>query len=124
MKATVVLAHPYKESFNHAIYNRVIETLDLCGITVFYHDLYSDGFNPVLSVSELGKEPSNDLLVKKYVEDMVASEFLIFIHPNWWGMPPAILKGYIDRVIRPPHAYDFPTNDSGGGLPIGKLKGK
>ncbi len=124
MKATIVLAHPYKESFNHAIYNRVIELLDSCGITVFCNDLYSDGFNPVLSVSELGKEPSNDPLVKKYVEDMIASEFLIFIHPNWWGMPPAILKGYIDRVIRPPHAYDFPTDASGGGLPIGKLKGK
>lgn len=40
------------------------------------------------------------------------------------GQPPAILKGYVDRVIRPPYAYDFPEDDSGSGLPIEKLKGK
>jgi putative NADPH-quinone reductase len=54
----------------------------------------------------------------------VASDYLFFIHPNWWGQPPAILKGYVDRVFRPPYAYDFVENDSGGGLPIEKLNGK
>ncbi len=38
--------------------------------------------------------------------------------------PPAILKGYIDRVVRPPYAYDFPEGDLGGGLPIARLAGK
>ena len=43
--------------------------------------------------------------------------------PTGGGQPPAILKGYIDRVIRPPHAYDFDENEQG--LPaVGKLSGK
>jgi putative NADPH-quinone reductase len=72
----------------------------------------------------LGKKTSADPLVALYAKELLESDVLVFIHPNWWGQPPAILKGYIDRVIRPPYAYDFPPEDSGGGLPIGKLKGK
>lgn len=124
MTATVILAHPYKKSFNHAIYERVINTLDDNKINIFVHDLYKEKFDPLLSVEELGKKPSNDPLVISYSLELMKSDLLIFIHPNWWGMAPAILTGYINRVIRPPHAYDFEESDSGGGLPIGKLKGK
>lgn len=124
MKALVVLAHPYEKSFNHAIYRAVRATLTERGIEHFCHDLYADGFNPVLTRDELGKKPTEDPLVLRYAHELLAADVLIFVHPNWWGQPPAILKGYIDRVIRPPHAYDFPESDSGGGLPIGKLAGK
>jgi NAD(P)H dehydrogenase (quinone) len=124
MKASVILAHPYKLSFNHAIYNAVIDTLNSLEIFTYAHDLYRECFNPVLTEAELGKQPSHDPLVEEYTQELLESDVLIFIHPNWWGQPPAILKGYIDRVIRPPRAYDFPPDDSGGGLPIGKLHGK
>lgn len=122
MKATVILAHPYKKSFNHAIYNVVLRTLKENGIEMFCHDLYEEGFNPVLTRSELGKDKSKNKNVNKYAEELIDSDLLIFIHPNWWGQPPAILKGYIDRVIRPPYAYDFPVGDSGGGIPGKVLK--
>jgi putative NADPH-quinone reductase len=46
------------------------------------------------------------------------------IHPNWWGQPPAILKGWIDRVIRPGWAYEFVEGDQGEGVPVGLLKAK
>lgn len=121
MKASVILAHPYPNSFNHAIYNKVVEVLKTIGVTVFAHDLYEEEFNPVLTRKELGTDSSDDILVNKYAEELVDSEYLFFIHPNWWGQPPAILKGYIDRVIRPPYAYDFPKDATGGGLPIEKL---
>ena len=124
MKATVILAHPYENSFNHAIYKTVIEILRLNKIGIYCHDLYSEGFNPVLTRSELGKDKSVDENVNQYAEELIDSDLLIFIHPNWWGQPPAILKGYIDRVIRPPYAYDFPEGDSGGGLPTKVLKAK
>ena len=123
MKASVILAHPYPKSFNHAIYKTVCSRLDELKLTVFKHDLYKEKFSPILTVDELGSDKSNDPLVNKYAEELIESDYLFFIHPNWWGQPPAILKGYIDRVIRPPYSYDFPTADFGG-LPIGKLKGK
>jgi len=124
LKATVILAHPYEKSFNHAIYKTVIETLKEKRIGIYCHDLYHEEFSPVLTRSELGKDKSQDNNVNKYAEELIDSDLLVFIHPNWWGQPPAILKGYIDRVIRPPYAYDFPEGDSGGGLPTKVLKTK
>ncbi|MBN2435542.1 MAG: NAD(P)H-dependent oxidoreductase [Spirochaetes bacterium] len=121
MKASVILAHPYPKSFNNAIYQTVVDSLKKNNVVVYGHDLYKENFQPVLSESELGTDQSEDILVKQYARELVDSDVLIFIHPNWWGQPPAILKGYIDRVIRPPYSYDFPENDSGGGLPIAKL---
>lgn len=124
MKASVILAHPYPKSFNHAIFSTVTNTFQENGILPYSHDLYREGFNPVLSIDELGSDKSEDVLVNQYAKELVESDFLVFIHPNWWGQPPAILKGYIDRVIRPPYAYDFPQDGSAGGLPIEKLSGK
>jgi NAD(P)H dehydrogenase (quinone) len=124
MTASVIIAHPYRKSFNHAIFDTVCSRLSKNGMHVFDHDLYKENFNPVLTTEELGSDLSHDPLVNTYARELIESDLLFFIHPNWWGQPPAILKGYIDRVIRPPHSYDFPAGDSGGGLPIGKLKGK
>lgn len=121
MKASVILAHPYAKSFNHSIYQTVVDSLEKYNVVVYGHDLYKENFQPVLSEVELGSDLSDDILVKQYANELVDSDFMIIIHPNWWGQPPAILKGYIDRVIRPPYAYDFPEKDSGGGLPITKL---
>jgi len=122
--ASIILAHPYEKSFNHAIFHRVVRILAGNSVRIFSHDLYEEKFNPVLSRDELGKKPTRDKKVRRYSEELMESDLLFFVHPNWWGQPPAILKGYIDRVIRPPHAYDFDETDSGGGIPIGNLKNK
>lgn len=124
LKASIILAHPYPKSFNHAIFQTVCTTLSRMGIKNYHHDLYEEGYDPLLKPSELSTDTSQDKLVNQYAKEMLDSDYLFFIHPNWWGQPPAILKGYIDRIFRPPHAYDFPPGDSGGGLPIGKLKNK
>jgi NAD(P)H dehydrogenase (quinone) len=124
MKASVILAHPNRFSFNHAIFSAVCGAFTSRGIEVFPHDLYQEKFNPLLSARELGLKKSVDKLVNRYAFELLDADYLVFVHPNWWGQPPAILKGYIDRVIRPPYAYDFPPGDSGGGIPAGKLRGK
>ncbi len=124
MKASIILAHPYPESFNHAIFKSVCHKLESLSVDLFMHDLYREQFNPLLTAEEIVSDISTDILVNRYAAELLESDLLFFIHPNWWGQPPAILKGYIDRVIRPPYAYDFPPGDDGGGVPIGKLKGK
>ena len=43
---------------------------------------------------------------------------------KWWGQPPAILTGWIDRVVRPGVAYAFEEGDSGEGVPVGLLRAK
>ncbi|HEY3309224.1 MAG TPA: NAD(P)H-dependent oxidoreductase [Desulfuromonadaceae bacterium] len=55
---------------------------------------------------------------------MAAADGIIIIHPNWWGQPPAILKGWVDRVIRPGVAYEFVEEDSGEGVPRGLLRAR
>jgi putative NADPH-quinone reductase len=124
MRANVILAHPWKKSFNHGLFERVLGTFSALGVEARGHDLYAEGFDPVMTTAELGKEPSLDPLVRRYVTDLVDSDYLVFIHPNWWGQPPAILKGYIDRVIRPPHAYDIVQDPAGHGRPVGRLGSK
>ncbi len=121
MKILVILAHPNSKSFNHAIAETAINTLRNIGHEVIFHDLYVEKFNPVLPCEELLTESklSND--IKMHCEDLVSSEGIIIIHPNWWGQPPAILKGWVDRVLRPKIAYKFKEGDSGEGIPIGLL---
>jgi len=48
MEISVILAHPEPESFNHAIANTVCRSLERAGHTVRFHDLYAEGFNPLL----------------------------------------------------------------------------
>ena len=51
-----------------------------------------------------------------------AADGIVIVHPNWWGQPPAILKGWIDRVFRAGVAYRFEEGDGGEGVPVGLLK--
>ena len=53
-----------------------------------------------------------------------AADGIVVVHPNWWGQPPAILKGWIDRVVRPGVAYTFEEGDSGEGVPVGLLRAR
>lgn len=122
MKISVILAHPYEKSFNHAIANKAIQVLKDNNHDIYFHDLYKEQFNPILTSEELISDHSEDALVNTHSREITEAEGIIFIHPNWWGQPPAIMKGWIDRVFRQGTAYDFPEGDSGGGLPIGLLK--
>lgn len=124
MKISVILGHPYEESFNAAIAHIAVETLKENGHTVMFHDLYSENFNPVISGKELHLDTADDELVALHQREIREADGIIIIHPNWWGQPPAILKGWVDRVLRENVAYTFPVGDNGGGLPIGLLKAK
>ncbi|WP_326953095.1 NAD(P)H-dependent oxidoreductase [Amycolatopsis sp. NBC_01286] len=119
----VLLAHPRPGSFNHALADRVRAALAAAGRPVRFHDLYAEGFNPVLTAEEaytsgtraedfLAAEP--DPLVRRHREELRDAAGLIAIHPNWWGKPPAILSGWLDRILVPGVAYRL---DDAGGAP-------
>ncbi|HUX19625.1 MAG TPA: NAD(P)H-dependent oxidoreductase [Spirochaetia bacterium] len=103
----VLLCHPYSKSFNHAVAARVRERLAALGHELLFHDLYAEGFDPVLSQSELRRRFSLDELVQVHYRNIERSEGLIVIHPEWWSQPPAMLKGWIDRVLGPGIGYEF-----------------
>lgn len=118
----VILGHPNKGSFNHAIANTAVETLLNNGHEVFFHDLYEENFDPITSSQEIPKVASLEKVIEKHCNEISSADGIVVIHPNWWGQPPAILKGWVDRVLRPGVAYEFKEGDSGEGIPIGLLK--
>ena len=122
MQISVILSHQQKDSFNHAIAETVLHTLQDLEHCVNYHDLYAEEFNPILPHKEIPKDASLDTALQIYCDEIAEANGIIIIHPNWWGQPPAILKGWIDRVLRPGVAYEFEEGDSGEGIPIGLLK--
>lgn len=122
MKISVILAHPDKKSFNHAIAAVVVRTLNQNWHEVYFHDLYEEKFDPILPAGEIQKDTVLPACIKKHCIEIIAADGIIVIHPNWWGQPPAILKGWVDRVIRPGIAYEFIEGDKGEGEPNGLLK--
>ena len=124
MKISVILGHPNKGSFNHAIADSAVKTMSGSGHEVFFHDLCEEKFNPVLTYAEITKGPVLDPVLQAHCSEIAAADGIIIVHPNWWGQPPAVLKGWIDRVIRAGVAYEFSAGDGGEGVPIGLLKAK
>jgi len=124
MRVLVVLAHPRSNSFNHAIGEAAVHVLEAEGHQVAFHDLYAEGFDPILGWKEIPKGSQIDGTIAMHCRDLVEAEGIIVVHPNWWGMPPAMLKGWVDRVIRPGVAYEFLEGDSGDGVPRGLLQAR
>jgi NAD(P)H dehydrogenase (quinone) len=124
VRISVIIAHPDPESFNHAIAQTAVEALKANGHTVFYHDLYQDKFDPLLQTKEIANDAILPAVIKHHCDEITAADGIVIVHPNWWGQPPAILKGWVDRVIRPDVAYKFLEGDSGEGVPKGLLKAR
>ena len=106
MNITAVSANPDQSSLSGQIFHEISAILKMHAHTVFYQDLYADHFNPVLTKEEIDRRFSLDNEVSRYAGELVSSEGIIIVHPDWWGGPPAILKGWVDRVFRPGIAYD------------------
>jgi NAD(P)H dehydrogenase (quinone) len=119
---SVILAHPDPRSFNHAIANAAVERLRDNGYGVFFHDLYAERFDPLLGGGEIARAAELPAAIGEHCREIARAEGIVIVHPNWWGQPPAILKGWIDRVIRPGTAYEFLEGDSGEGVPRGLLQ--
>ncbi|MFN2283631.1 MAG: NAD(P)H-dependent oxidoreductase [Anaerolineae bacterium] len=124
MNVSVILGHPDPDSFNHAIAETVVQMLCENGHTVWFHDLYAERFDPLLFHDEFPKGAALPPMVQQHCDEIAAADGIVIVHPNWWGQPPAILKGWVDRVIRPGVAYEFLEGDSGEGVPVGLLRAK
>lgn len=122
MKILIILGHPDPDSLNHAIANAVRDDLQSAGHEVMYHDLYEEGFDPLLKTVEIPETGRINQQIEEHCNDLSSADGIVIVHPNWWGQPPAIIKGWIDRVFRPGIAYRFDEGDSGEGIPVGLLK--
>ncbi|MFZ4719592.1 MAG: NAD(P)H-dependent oxidoreductase [Ilumatobacteraceae bacterium] len=111
MQVLVVLAHPTPGSLNHVIADRACSALRLAGHDVHLLDLYAEGFRAAMSPEESaayqGDEPLRDPMTHAHAEWVRRSNAIVFVYPTWWSGQPAILKGWLERVLVPGVGFVF-----------------
>ncbi|MDE6032638.1 MAG: NAD(P)H-dependent oxidoreductase [Muribaculaceae bacterium] len=108
MMTAILYAHPYDGSFNHALLTEIVEKLKSQGKSFEVMDLYADGFNPALEASSLrlySRGETADPLVERYLKILLEADEMIMVFPIWWGMMPAMVKGFFDKVMLTGKAY-------------------
>ena len=115
MQVLVVLAHPNEDSLNHGVAARACAALRSCGHEVHLLDLYALGFRAAMSADERtayhSDAPILDPMVTEHAALVSATDALVFVYPTWWSSVPAILKGWLDRVLVPGVGFRF--NEAG-----------
>jgi NAD(P)H dehydrogenase (quinone) len=101
MKHAVVLAHPNPKSFCASIATTCVEELRGLGHAADLRDLYAMDFDPRLKAQEIagdaGIHAGADVAAER--ARLADVDSFIFVYPFWFNAPPAILKGYVDRVF-------------------------
>ncbi|MDQ0782943.1 NAD(P)H-dependent oxidoreductase [Chryseobacterium sp. W4I1] len=124
MKILIILAHPEEKSFNAAMFNTAIKSLEEAGHEVKTTDLYKKNYQPV-SGKENFSQLNNPNYFKQQDEELFAvqqftlmpdivseqekvewCDILIWQFPLYWFSAPAILKGWADKVFTMGKFYD------------------
>lgn len=109
MLVVVVVAHPSSESFCHALARSAESGLLRAGHEVVVLDLYSQGVRAAMTAEERhayhGDAPILDPLLAQHAALVQRAESLVFVYPTWWSGLPAILKGWLERVMVPGVAF-------------------
>lgn len=119
MQALLVIAHPRTDSFTHAAADAAEVGLTAGGHRVDRIDLCAEGFRAAMSHEERvayhTADPILDEQVADYAERLKRSQILVFVYPTWWSGLPAVLKGWLERIMVPGVAFGF--NDEGKVVP-------
>ncbi|CAI7726997.1 NAD(P)H-dependent oxidoreductase [Bacillus altitudinis] len=124
MNVLIIYTHPHHNSLNGAFFKEILkgseENPNVQEVRII--DLYQDKFDPVLIFNEEKKrrDMHKDPEIQEYQEKIKSADNIVFVYPIWWGRPPAMLLGFIDRMF----AANFAYRQTGGLLPEGLLKGK
>jgi len=108
-KVLVILGHPDTESFCSALAEMYVKGVKEAGGEVSYIRLADLSFDPVLHKGYREIQPLEDDLIKMQ-KSILEGEHIVFVYPTWWGAPPALLKGFIDRILLPGFGFRFQKN--------------
>jgi NAD(P)H dehydrogenase (quinone) len=101
MKHAVVIAHPNSYSLTRSAAEAYAEAARALGHGVLVRDLYAMKFDPLLRAEEIPQltppTPGPDVAAERAV--LADVDVFAFVYPFWFNAPPAILKGYVDRVF-------------------------
>lgn len=116
MKVTLVVAHPDPGSFNAAVARAAYEAALAAGASVRVHDLYADGFDPRMPAAEVGTTHFADALTARYAREVLDADAFVIVHPVWFFHVPAVMKGWVDRVMREGVVYRVSSGDRTEGM--------
>ncbi len=111
MRVLVVYCHPVAESFNAAVRDAVLRGLARAGHEIDLIDLYAENFDPVMSRQERLDYHTPGLNVAPVADHLArvkTAQGLVIVSPTWWYGPPAMLKGWLDRVFVPFETFGMP----------------
>jgi len=126
MSILIIYAHPKTEGFCSYILETIQQILINQQREFEILDLYDMNYDAVLKKEELYSAGNRKIssINKEIQEKIKKSETLLFIYPVWWGCMPAILKGFLDRVITPGFGFKYQKKNSLHFIPKKLLKQK
>ena len=111
MRVLVVHAHPSATSFSRAVCGAAEAGLRDAGHDITVLHLDDEGFRVAMTAEEHrayhSPQPVLDPVVARHSALVREAEALVFVYPTWWAAPPAILKGWLERVMVPGVAFHF-----------------
>jgi NAD(P)H dehydrogenase (quinone) len=118
MNVLIIFTHPKQVCFNRNLLKSVISGLDAAGHDYQVADLYAENFQPAMIEEDYAQFDRNPMPAEILDEQKRVewSDAVIFIFPLWWWSVPAMLKGWIDRVVSYGWAWDDPMDPSSGYL--------
>lgn len=108
MHILFVHCHPSDAGLCGAIRDRAMEAARTAGHEVTLIDLYAEHFDPVMHATEwrgYNEAASLPPDLVRHLSVMARADAMVFIYPTWWDGPPAMLKGWLDRLWRPSFAF-------------------
>lgn len=118
MHVLVVFAHPVRSSFNGAVLDRVASELERLGHSTELADLYREAFSPLLTAADLEAVAAGTTTgeVRAELDRLLRADALVLVYPTWWYGPPAVLKGWLDRVLAEHVAVEIQPDGTVEGL--------
>lgn len=120
MNILVINGHPDKESYCQAIFQTIVENIDLKRHELEMINLNEEEFDPVLRYGYRQRMEDDPFILRS--QSLIQwADHLIFVYPIWWSSMPSLLKGWIDRVFTPGIAY---SANNRGSFILNYLRGK
>jgi NAD(P)H dehydrogenase (quinone) len=107
MNILIVTAHPSSKGDTHTIAKTYAEAKKQKGHDVKIVDLYAKENKVELFSFENIREFTPSLVQKKFHEQILWAHEIVVVHPIWWGIPPSIMKNWVELTFWPGIAYKY-----------------
>jgi NAD(P)H dehydrogenase (quinone) len=114
IRHAIIACHPSEDSFTLSVARRYAEAVEAHGQRAIIRDLYRMNFDPVLREQARLGHPEADVL--REWDELAETDVFVLVYPIWYGSPPALLKGYIDRVFGAGRTRGLAENAEAGRL--------